>query len=197
LLAGACLLLALNSALGASHSASPPERSLAVVVAGHALPAGQVLSRRDLAIAHWPVGLRPVGARGDPAELVGRRVAGPIAAREPITPMRLVGADLAAGLDPGLVAAPVPLADPHAADLVRAGDRVDLLTGARPPEAVDLASADAGEVHTVASRALVLSMLPPTTSANAELVLAVDRATAVRITRNGARQAFTVVVDPP
>jgi hypothetical protein len=111
--------------------------------------------------------------------------------------MRLVGADLAAGLDPGLVAAPVPLADPHAADLVRAGDRVDLLTGARPPEAVDLAPADAGEVHTVASRALVLSMLPPTTSANAELVLAVDRATAVRITRNGARQAFTVVVDPP
>ncbi|HKC27114.1 MAG TPA: SAF domain-containing protein [Jatrophihabitans sp.] len=197
LLAGACLLLALNGAVGASHQRSRPPRTIPVVVAQHGLPAGHVLLRGDLAVAHWPLGVAPVGARGDPAGLVGRRVAGPVAAREAITSLRLVGADLTADLDPGVVAAAVPLGDPHAADLVRAGDRVDLLTGAGPPEAVDVGPASSSDVRTIASRALVLSVLPPTDSASAELVVAVDRATAVRITRNGARQAFTVIVDPP
>ncbi|HKC29597.1 MAG TPA: hypothetical protein VKB75_16400, partial [Jatrophihabitans sp.] len=62
-----------------------------------------------------------------------------------------MGADLAAGLDPGIVAAAAPLGDPHAADLVRAGDRVDLLTGAGPPEAVDVGPASSSDVRTIAS----------------------------------------------
>jgi hypothetical protein len=40
-------------------------------------------------------------------------------------------------------------------------------------------------------------VLPATDQAGAELVLAVDRATAVRITRDSSNHVFTAVVAPP
>ncbi len=197
LLAGSCVLLALTSALGAKPSTARVPRAVGVVVARRDLPAGRLLVRHDLTLARWPAALRPAGTRGDPALLVGRRLAGPIAAREAVTTQRLVGADLAAGLAAGLVATPVVLDDPHAADLVRAGNRIDLLEAARPPEIADLAHLAAPEVRTVATHSLVLAVLAATADAEAELIVAVDRTTAVRITRDTSGHVFTAVVVAP
>jgi Flp pilus assembly protein CpaB len=196
LIAGTCLLLAAGSALGARHGAPAPRRTSAVVVAARDLPAGRTLTTRDVAVLRWPAPLRPEGARGDPSALLGRRLAGPVGAREPITRGRLVGADLAAGLPAGLVAAAVVLGDAHAADLVRAGDRVDLLETARAPDGL-AAPPPRPQVRTLATGALVLAVLPASADANAELVVAVDRGTAVRIIRDTVTQTFTAVVVSP
>lgn len=197
LLAGACLLLALNSALGAKQVVAQSPRTVAVVVATRDLPAGHSLTRHDVAVARWPAALRPATARGDPALVIGERLAGPIVAREAITVARVVGADLADGLGRGRVATPVSLGNPHTVDLVRAGDRIDLLETARPPEIADPGLAVDPKVDTLASGALVLAVWPATDGADAELVVAVGRATAVRITRDTATHVFTAVVDPP
>jgi hypothetical protein len=48
-------------------------------------------------------------------------------AGEPLTPTRLVGPGLLHGQRPGTVALPLRLADPGAAALLRAGDRIDVV----------------------------------------------------------------------
>jgi len=197
LLAGTCVLLAASSALGAKHAAARLPPSAAVVVAARDLPAGHALTRRDVAVARWPAAIRPAGASGEPASVVGRRLAGPVREREAITTTRLVGADLAAGLAPGLLATTVALGDPHATDLVRAGDHVDLIEAARPPDIADPGLVGTSDVRTVAANAVVLAVLPAGASANAELVVAVRRSTAVRITRDSSDHVFTAVVVPP
>ena len=198
LIAATCLLLALASALGAKQSgARAAPRSAPVVVAARDLPAGHLVSRRDVLVARWPADLRPAGAPGDPGAVIGHRLAGPVRAREAITATRLVGSDLAAGLAGGLVATTVALGDPHAIDLIRAGGRVDLLEAARPPDIADPGPARPARVHTVATSAVVLAALPATDQADAELVLAVDRATAVRVTRDSSTHVFTAVAVPP
>jgi Flp pilus assembly protein CpaB len=198
LVAGTCVLLALSSALGARRGAPPPSpQSVAVVVAERDLPAGRVLTRHDVALVRLPVGLRPAGARADPDTVVGRRLAGAVTAREPITSPRLLGPDLATGLGAGLVVTAVALADPHTLDLVRPGDRIDLLEAARPPDFADLSAPVAPRVRTAVTRAAVLAVLPAANDAAAEVIVAVDRATAVRITRDSATNVFTPVIDPP
>jgi hypothetical protein len=52
-------------------------------------------------------------------------------------------------------------------------------------------------VTRVAEHVLVLAVLPGADDAAAEVVLAVDESTAVRITRDRPAQMFTLVVDPP
>lgn len=196
--AGICLLLALGSALGAKHAVAAPRR--AVVVAAHDLPAGHVLVPGDVRIARWPAALVPPGARASPAALGGQRLATPVRAREVVTDGRLLGRGLTAGLRPGTVAAAVPLDDPHAAELVHAGDRVDVLTSPRPADVADARAPANAPVRTLATEVLVLAIFPDGDAANgagAEIVLAVDRATAVAITRDSAGHVFTVVADPP
>lgn len=197
LLAGVCLLFAVGSTLGAKHTGVRPAATTAVVVAVRDLPAGHLLGHLDVRVARWPVGIRPAGARGDPASVVGKRLGGPIRAGEAITPTRLLGPDLAAGLARGLAAATVAVADPHAADLIRAGDHVDILETGRPPEFAEPTAAIAARVRAVAQDVVVLAALPATDAADAELVVAVDRTTALRLTRDGTSHLFTAVVVPP
>jgi Flp pilus assembly protein CpaB len=198
LLAGCCVLLALASAVNGKTAAKPVGHTVPVVVAGSDLPAGHQLRRADLTVGRWPPGLRPTGARGDPASLVGRRVAGPIGTGEPVTSTRLIGADLTAGLPRRLVAAAMALGDSHTIDLVRPGDRVDLLEADRPTDPLAGDASDApSNVVDLASHVVVLAVLPATESSDAELVVAVDRATAVRITRDSPAHVFTAVVVPP
>jgi Flp pilus assembly protein CpaB len=199
--AGLCLLLALASSLGARRGTEPAARSVGVVVAARELPAGHRLNRSDLDVVRWPAALRPSGTGSDGARYIGQRLAGPMGALEPITSHRLVGPDLGSGLAAGLVAATAPLDDPHTGDLVRPGDRVDVLATPRPS---DLGTAPAGEprIDTTAENVLVLAVLPPTDpsaagATDAEVVLAVDRATAVQLTRDKSRELFTLVLDPP
>ncbi|MDT7573146.1 MAG: pilus assembly protein CpaB [Actinomycetota bacterium] len=136
-----------------------------------------------------------MGARADPGAVIGRRLAGPMTAREAVTPPRLLGPGLTAGLPPGVVAASVPLDDPHTSDLIQAGDHVELLETPRPADFAPAAATHPPRVATVASHALVLAVLPHVN--DAEVVLAVDRATAVQIARDRAGQVFAVVADPP
>lgn len=198
LLAGTCLLVALVSALGAKHGGTaPPPRWEPVVVATRDLPAGHLLTRHDVRVARWPDAIRPPDARGNPAAVVGRRLAGPVRVHDALTATRLLGPDLAAGLGRGLAATTVPLGDAHAGDLVRAGDHVDLLEANRPPEIADPGPASSARVRTVTTDVVVLAVLPATADAAAELVVATDRATAVRITRDSPDHVFTAVVVPP
>ncbi|MDT4943024.1 MAG: pilus assembly protein CpaB [Pseudonocardiales bacterium] len=197
LLAGCCLLLALLSAVSKPSPPASSAETTPVVVAARSMPAGHLLARRDVSVARWPPAVRPPGAPSAPSAVVGRRLAGPVGTGEPIAGTRLVGADLATALPAGLVAAAVSLADPHAADLVRAGDRVDLLATAKPIDPLAGPGPLAAHVRVLATSCAVLAVLPQTATADAELVLAVDRATALRITRDSVSQLFTAVVARP
>lgn len=181
----------------AQHAAAPSSTPVPVVVATSDLPAGHALARADLRVVRWPASLRPPGARAAPRTLIGRRLAGPVGAGEALTPTRLFGSGLTAGLPRGAVAAAVPLDDPRSADLVRAGDHLELLATPRPADIETAPATSAPTVSTVASHALVLAVLPHTADADASVVLAVDRATAVQIARDRAGQVFAVLADPP
>jgi Flp pilus assembly protein CpaB len=212
---GICLLLAAYSAAGratAEQHGAKPARTAPVVVAARTLPAGHLLARADLRTARWPADLRPGGFRAAPSAVTGRRLAGPVAGGEAITAYRLVGRDLAAGLPPSSVAAAVAVPDPHSVDLVRPGDRVDVLATRRsddllPGGAAEDAPADpAGEsragrpppVESVAANARVLAVFAGSPDGGAaEVVLAVSRATAVTLTRAISTHVFTVVLAPP
>ncbi len=195
--AGVCLLLAISSATSASRGGRPGPKAGPVVVAAADLPAGHRLVARDLTVAQWPSRLRPAGSRATPAALVGRRLAGRIGAGEAITATRLVGADLAAGLGRSSVAAAVGLDDPHVVDLVRPGDRVDVLETPRPLDVPDSTAPVRPSVTTVAQRVRVLAVLPADPESDAEVVLAVTRSIAGRLARDRSTQLFTIAVDPP
>jgi Flp pilus assembly protein CpaB len=200
-----CLLIAAVSAVMSRRPATSHPGSLAsvaVAVAAHDLATGQSLRRADLSIARWPPSLVPQHAVADPARLVGRRVAGPLGRGEPITTMRLVGADLAAGLSPGQVAVPVSVADPTAGVLVRPGDAVDLiaaagedLAGVNPP---GTHSPPAGRLLVSGSR--VLAVLRPTGidgQNSVGIIVATDRTSALRIAGLAASRILAVRVQPP
>ena len=119
----AAALTAVAAAAGLHAVAAPPGPTTRVVVAAHDLPAGAVLTPRDLAAVDLAPDTVPRDVVDDP---VGRILAGPVRAGEPVTDVRLVGPDLVAGL-PDLVAAPVRLPDAAMVDLLRVGDRIDLV----------------------------------------------------------------------
>lgn len=204
LLAATCVLFAVAAALDAHPAPGGSSgMGIAVAVASRDLPAGRLLTRQDVLVQRMPASLVPSGSRAGPDGLVGHRLGGPVQRREPITAARLLGRDLVAGLPAGTVAVAVTVADQHTTDLVHAGDRVDLVAAAR---ASDLAAAavsgvdpSAGQV--VVTHLLVLASLTSPTSSVADesgapaatLVLAADRATAVRITRIAATHDFAAV----
>jgi len=97
------------------------------VVAASDLPGGGVLAAADLAVRRFPPSVVPAGATHRPARWLGRTLAAPVRAGEPLTDVRLVGPGLVAGYGPGTVAAPVRIADADAVALARVGDRVDVI----------------------------------------------------------------------
>src|SRR4051812_41492741 len=195
-LVGCCLLLALESAAtGARSRATPASPTSPVVVAARALPAGHVLRRGDVRVLRWPTALRQVTARSGPGAVIGRRLTGPVAAREPLTANRVLGRNLTAGLPDGVVAAAVPVADAHVVDLVRPGDRVDLLAARRPAAEVE-GPAD-GPVTTLARSVVSLAVFRDEDGGGAEIVLALSRSAAVVVTRDVGSHLFTVVLAPP
>jgi hypothetical protein len=107
------------------------------------------------------------------------------------------GTGLAARLPAGFVAAAVGLDEPGGADLVHAGDRVDILETARPADLVDPGTAPVGSVDTVVRHGLVLRVLADRGDGSAALVLAVERPTALRLARDRSAQVFTAVVVAP
>jgi Flp pilus assembly protein CpaB len=119
----AALLTAVAVATGLHAAAAPPPASVAVTVAARDLPAGTVLGADDLT-------RRAFAPDSVPDDLVaaptGRALAGPLRRGEPVTDVRLVGPALTEG-HPELTAVPLRLPDAGMVDLLRVGDRVDLV----------------------------------------------------------------------
>jgi Flp pilus assembly protein CpaB len=117
-------LCAAGAVLAALHAVRPsPGPTVTVDVAARDLPSGTVLRDRDLISRTYPAQLAPVGSAPD---ALGRTLAAPVRAGEPVTDVRLVAASLLDGY-PGRVALPVRITDAAAVGLLRPGDRVDLV----------------------------------------------------------------------
>ncbi len=191
LLALGCLVLA---AIIATHATAKPTTTaggVAVVVAAHDLGPGSSIAAGDVRLASWPTALRPPTSLAAIDKAVGRRVAGAVGAGEPITSRRLIGADLSTGLSTAMVAVPVPLVDSAAITLIQAGDYVDLLSP--PPDRT-------GSAVIVAQEALVLAVTVSEVAAGAagsQLIVAVDRATELRIAQMITSPMLATLVKPP
>jgi Flp pilus assembly protein CpaB len=168
--------------------APPAPPTVQLVAAAHDLAAGTPLAAADLRVVSWPRSVAPAGALATVDDVVGRVLAGPVRTGEALTDVRLIGAALLAR-GTKLVAAPVRLADPATAALLRAGDHVDVL-------AVRTTEPQAAAV-TVASGLSVLAVPAPGEADpdGALVVLAATPDTAARLAAAavGSRLSVTVV----
>ncbi len=164
--------------------APPPAPATPVVVAARDLTPGVPLAGSDLRTVDLPAADVPSGVVDDPAAAVGRLVAGPVRAGEPLTDVRLLGAAL---LPPGPeVAVPVRVAERGTAALVRAGDVVDVLSAAPDGSAA---------AATVVTAVRVLSVpLADDQGEGALLVLAATRSAASRLAAAAVTGRLSVVV---
>ncbi|MET8875168.1 SAF domain-containing protein [Nocardia sp. NPDC004604] len=100
-----------------------------VMVAGRDLPPGHLLEAADLRSAPHESRTLPAGAVDDMAILVGATLTGAMRTGEVFTDLRIVGPRLAAVAtgtrDARIV--PIRLADTAVAEILRAGDRVDVV----------------------------------------------------------------------
>lgn len=106
--------------------APPPPPTVSVTTAADDLAAGTVLATEHVETRQVDVKAAtsaPTGA----GQLLGRVLASPVTAGEQLSESRLLGEELLVGTPPGTVALPVRVADPGAATLVSAGNRIDLL----------------------------------------------------------------------
>jgi Flp pilus assembly protein CpaB len=165
-LAAVCAALAVVAGLRAVRPPDPP--TVGVVVAAHDLTSGTVLTPDDLVVRRFPVGSAPAGSATD---AVGRTLAAPVRAGEPVTDVRLVGPSVVAGY-PGRVALPVRIADGDAVALLRPGDRIGLVAadprrGTASYVAVDVPVLSVPEPHAddpgsagLSGRLVVVAALP-------------------------------------
>ena len=143
----AALLAAAAVVAGLHELRPPPPDVVAVLTAARDLPAGTTLHEQDLRSVDYASGTAPTGLASD---AVGRVLAGPVRAGEPLTDVRLVGAALAAAY-PGSVAIPVRLPDAGMAALLHVGDRIDLVA----------ADPQGGAARVVASDLVVVALPRP------------------------------------
>lgn len=104
----------------------PPEPGTDVLVAARDLTAAEPLAPQDLTTRHLPDTALPEGALGTDTETAGHTLTGPVRQGEVITDARLSDPP-ARAYGPGLIAAPVRVADPGAVELLTPGSRVDVL----------------------------------------------------------------------
>lgn len=154
-LCAALSVLALGAALRPSTPATQP-----VVVAAADLPSGHGLTPADLDVAHVAASLAPPGVHSDPAALPHRVLAAPVARGEPITSLRLVDAG-GWSTAPGTTAVPVRVADPGAAALLAAGQRVDLMAAQGTGADAAVGFGPAASARMIAEGVLVLAVVTP------------------------------------
>ena len=186
-IAVALVALALVGLLREVRPAAAPRAP--VVVAAHELAAGATVSADDVRTVGVLAESVPAGALRAPP--VGSVLTLPVRSGEVLTDVRVLGAGLLDALGPAdLVAAPVHLADPAAASVVRVGEEVDVL-----------AAGDAGG-SVVAARARVLTV--PTSGSAAGfgassrddgvVVLAVTPTEAVALAGAASTHALSVAI---
>lgn len=118
---------------------APPAATRLVWTAARDLPSGTVLGRDDLARTPFAPGSVPAAALRSASSVVGRTLATPLGAGEPLTPAHLTGAEPLVGY-PGRAAVAVRIPDPDVVALLTPGQRVTLVAtdpqGGQPPERV-------------------------------------------------------------
>ncbi len=116
--------------------ATPPR--VAVVVAAHDLTSAVTLAGEDVTVEQVPPSVVPQGSSSSPAQVLGRVVAGPMRAGEPVTDRRLLGRSLLSGYPPGLVATPVRVRDAAVVALLQVGDEISVYAAGRDASYADL-----------------------------------------------------------
>lgn len=120
-------LAAAGAALLALQATSPvAEPTVTVWAAARSLPGGALLTGTSVHPVRVPPDLVPQGAVRDPEVVLGRPLAAPVTEGELLTDLRVVGPGLSAAY-PGSTAVPVRFADAEVVDLLRPGDRVDVV----------------------------------------------------------------------
>ena len=169
---------------GLTALAPPRPETVSVVTAAKPLAGGHQVTPDDLAQTALPPQAVPDGAWTDPATVIGRTLAGPLPARQVLTPAALLR-DRASGAD--TVVAPLPLADSRVARLVEAGDQVDVLA----------ADTQTGKTKAVATAVRVVAGgigKDSDTAGSGGLVLVeVNPATATALAAAAATSTLTVV----
>lgn len=191
-------LLAAGLTAGAVATALPalaptPVEGVTVLAAARDLAPGSGLTAEDVLTVDLPRSRVPDGALTSPTAAVGRTLAGAVRRGEPLTDVRLVSAQLLTGLTAGQVAVPVRLADPVAAALLSAGDRVDVVAAA-----TDAAGPADNSAQIVAAGVLVLAV-PQATEFEGEgalVVVAASTTTAVRLAGAAVTAQLSAVIRP-
>lgn len=175
--------------------ADPGGAQTSVVVAAHTLRPGQVLGAADLRRATLPSAALPEGVVTDAAQLVGAISTGAVHTGEILTDLRTVSPRLAAAATgaPDARIVPMRLADNAIAEILRAGDRVDVVAAdeghERSPTARTLAT----------DAAVVLVSAPEDSSARSRestdrvVLLALDPDHATAVAAASLHTAMTVV----
>jgi len=203
LLAAGLTAGAVAAALGVL--APDPPASALVVVAAHDLAAGSTLAASDLRTARLPSAVAPDGVAAGTEPLIGRVLATGARRGEPITDVRLVGSG-ALALGPGLVGAPVRLADAGTAALLTTGAVVDVLAaeaadpiGGDLPTALDGVAAEPAErgsarVVARSARVVVVPDAGPAVAEGSLVVLAVTPDVALELARAAVSTRLSVVL---
>lgn len=169
---------------GLTALAPPRPDTVSVVTAARPLVGGHTVTPDDLAQTALPPQAVPDGAWTDPAEVIGQTLAGPLPARQILTPTSLLR-ERASGT--GTVVAPLPLADPRVARLVEAGDQVDVLA----------ADSQSGKTKVVAAAVRVVAGEIGTDSESAGsgglVLVEVDPATATALAAAAATSSLSLV----
>ena len=184
----AALCVGLAVAAGLQSQAAPAAPTVTVLVAARDLGGSTVIDSGDLSEVHFDPDSVPSGVL-TPTEALGRTTVGPVRAGEPLTDVRLLGAGLLEQ-QPGSVAAPVRIGDADALDLLRVGDRIDIL--AADPQR-------GGDAVVVAEDVPVLAVpqrrrTDPGLTGGGLLVVAVSEATALRLAGLGVSSFLSVVL---
>lgn len=181
----------------------PAVATRGVVVAAADLPTGRALVTGDLTVAEVPSGVLPSGARGDPSEFLGRVLAAPVARGEVIAGHRLTGMP-AWSVPPGTMPIPVRFADPQAAELLSAGQHVDVvaasgpgLDGAAPFASAELVAQDVLVLAVITAGAAsegILAGQAATDEENPLVLLAADRGAALAIAGAQGRASLSYLM---
>jgi pilus assembly protein CpaB len=154
-----------------------------VLVAAHDLAPGSTLVAADVRAQQVPAELVPAGAITDVSGVDGRVLAGAARQGEPITDVRLLGAQLARLLapDPESATVPLRLSDPEVAGLLAPGSAVDVVG----------VSEHEHEPTVLAERAMVLAVVEDAAAASVGRGLAANqrgRLVVVTLPRRAATQ---------
>jgi len=108
----------------------PHTERVSVVVAASDLGPGHTLTEEDVSLVERDGSALAAGSLTEIADAVGHTLAGPVPAGETLVEVRLVGSRLASAATgiPDARVVPIRLADAGVGDLLREGDRVDVLT---------------------------------------------------------------------